>query len=245
MKFLNIIAAALLVCSCGFIKINDQALKELVDNAVEEGSVRFSSNSGPKVYASGNLVSRTFDVGEFDKVQLDFAGDIVYQDGESFVEVVVPDNLADYLKVDVSNGKLYIRFDGVRVRNIKDAKVIVRTPVLHGLELNGAGNIEMKDAVSTDNLKLVINGAGDVEVESINVSDKFAVELNGAGDIDVENIKCGSIHLTINGAGDCEIAGAAGHAKLMINGAGEIDVTKLDCSDVDAHVSGVGKVYRK
>ena len=48
--------------------------------------------------------------------------------------------------------------------------------------------------------------------------------------------------LTVNGAGDVQVSGKAGKARLKVSGAGDIDVSRLECSDIDTHKSGIASI---
>lgn len=245
MKKILIIAAMVAATSCSFIRINDQALSDAIRNGIADGNVIVSTNSGPRVTASRTTVTRSFDLEPFDRIQVDFACDVRYEEGEPSVQVTIPDNLEQYFKADVSGGRLYLRIEGVRLRNSGNSEVIVRTPVLRGIELNGAGDIEMDRGIVSDNLVITVNGAGDIDIDGADISETLKVEVNGAGDIDIDKVECSKLVVAVNGAGDCEVSGHAGFADLSISGVGSINATELVADDMRSSVDGVGKVHRK
>lgn len=249
--------------SCTFIRIDTKALKAIlekegVDMTMEAGS------PGKAISASGVEVREIRDIPEeFHAISSHIPIDIEYSDGEQFVEITASDNLMPYISTTVRDGVLKLQFDGVRVRNAKDMKVVIRTPRLDSVSIGGAGDLELEGLVRTDDFRIEVNGAGDVDIDSLEAS-SFTLRVNGAGDIDAETIRCTSfdvnvsgsgdidvehidaetIKVNISGAGDCTLAGRAQKGDFSVSGAGSVDIRNLKVDDVQSSMNGMAKIFR-
>lgn len=262
----KIIIAALAVAtfsSCTFMRIDTKALKALL---AEEGIDMTEESKPSRKAISGNGVeAREFrgDLDEFHSIVSSIPADIEYSDGEQFVEIHAPSNILPYISTTVHDGTLKLSFKGVRVKNVKEMKVVIRTPRLDSVSINGAGDLDMDGLVRTDDLRIEISGAGDVDIDSIEVSD-FTLRVNGAGDFDAEDMKCISfdanvsgsgdidvehldaetVKVNISGAGDCTLAGRAKKGDFSVSGAGSVDIRDLQVEDVESSMNGMAKIFR-
>ena len=134
----------------------------------------------------------------------------------------------DFAALDIKNqdGRFVIGYKtSHKVTRLKDdemLKVVITTPDLIEVEMNGAGVFWSGNPIDTDTLLLQMKGAGKIEMGSI-VCDRLQAELKGAG-----KIKLGPI-----ASQDCEI---------NLKGVGKVDANFERCDNIDANIMGVGKV---
>lgn len=235
MKNINIIlalaACALLSPACKFISA--------------EGLSDSYGKSGEKVTASGNLVTKSFEISEFTAIETKLPCDISYSAGEPGLSVYTSDNIIDKISFDIdAEGTLVIdACDGYRFRNLKTLKIRLSSATLKEVAVKGAADIEIEGGLVSDSFSISIDGSADIDIASIK-TDSLEAEINGAGDIDIENLVCGTASVSIKGSGDCTLSGKAERVDVEIKGAGDVDLSELQCYDVTSSIKGAGSVER-
>ena len=248
-KIIFISLAALSLASCNLITINDQALRKMLKEGIEDGSisVNYGGNGKHSIKASDNVVTRDYPVELFNSVCCNVPCDIEFTEGEPSLSITTSDNIHDIIVVTSKDGRLEISSDGgiSSFKNLQKFKALISAPQLNGLTINGAGDFEADHGIVTDGLEIEISGAGDVEINGLKCSGDVSVAVNGAGNIEIDRADCQSIKVEINGAGNCELEGHAGSADLEINGVGNIDIAEFSADNLKTNVGGIGRVRRK
>jgi len=164
----------------------------------------------------------------FDRIIIDAFCDVRYVQGDSTSVSISYAEPEDFAALDIKNqdGRFVIGYKtSHKVTRLKDddmLKVVITTPDLIEVEMNGAGVFWSGNPIDTDTLLLQMKGAGKIEIGSI-VCDRLQAELKGAG-----KIKLGPI-----AAQDCVIE---------LKGVGKVDADFERCDKIDANIMGVGKV---
>jgi len=186
---------------------------------------------------AGPETSRSFTVGEFDRIEVSGPYDVeVRTGGAPSVAAKGPERLVERMEVVVEDGRLTIRprkDDGQF--NIGWGRghvaVQVTVPSLRGAEVAGAGDIRV-DKVQGDRFEAGIRGSGDIAVEEAQVK-AFAASVSGSGDVRAGSGTAESVDLKINGSGKINTEGLeAQTAATTIKGSG----------DIVAHASGTAEV---
>jgi len=195
------------------------------------------------VRGSGNVVSETRHVSDFDRVSVTGSGRVVIMqgDGESLT-VEADDNLMQYIKADVEGRTLVLGFtDTPRFRTIRPSRTIefnVTLTKVSGLTITGSGDIEAKD-IRAEDLEIEITGSGDVEIHSL-TAEGLEVRVTGSGDVDLAGyVSEQDIEISGSGkyrGGDLE----SQSAKVRVSGSGEAVVWASDTLDV--RITGSGDV---
>jgi len=170
------------------------------------------------IEGSGDMETRTFDLKDFEAIELVGAMDILVEfDGKQAVAVTLDDNLFDNLELEVHGKTLTIGWEE---------------------SCSPDGDCHMK--ITMNKLKAVeIRGAGDIDIRDFK-GDAFDYDLHGAGDLEI-NGKVDELNITLNGAGGVEGKDLqAKHVKARVNGVGDVEVTAT--KSIDARVSGVGEI---
>lgn len=230
-------AALLLLPSCRFIRVSDQAMEEL------ESHYTLGGKSGERIKASNNYITRNDVTGEFHSLTSNLPGNIIYTPGDCSVSLYGPDNVLDHITVYNENGFLEIKSNLYRITNLKELTVKVSSPVLESLNFNGAVDFKAPDGITALNFNATLNGAGDIHISGLQANEA-ALTVNGAADASIKGLDCDFIQVSINGAGDATLAGKAGSAELTISGAGDIDAEHLQCDDLNTKVRGVGSIKK-
>ncbi|MBO7078076.1 MAG: DUF2807 domain-containing protein [Bacteroidales bacterium] len=240
-KIAYILGAALLLIlpSCRFISVSEEAKEELKNNFSMNGE-----SSGERIIASDNYITRNDVTGEFSALECNLPGDVIYTPGDCAVSIYAPDNILDIVTVRNQNGTLEIKTNTSRIRNLKHVKINISSPVLENVVFNGAVDFNAPQGITALDFRATVNGAGDIDINGLQ-SSKAALIVNGAGDATISGIDCDDLQVAIAGAGDAIVSGrVSGKANLSISGAGDIDARELQCTDIDTKVRGVGSVKR-
>lgn len=169
---------------------------------------------------SGEIVSETRDVGDFDRI--DVSGGVpvdltVAPDAVTEVVSTYDDNLQDKIRTEVVDGTLIIEPNGSFTVTGSGRLIEVAVPSLAGLLVSGGANVEGFGA--TDHLDLEVDGGANVDLSDLVVQTMDIIVSSGA-------------HVTVTT--ETGIAGEVdGGANLTIQG---------DPETRDVDVSGGGNV---
>lgn len=226
-------AGAVLLCSCQFIKVDSKLAQNLLHDA--EASRIISDDD---MFAK--LSSKTVPVTDFNSLIVDGAYEIKYTPGPSSIVVNAPAKVMEHLAVTQTGSLVHIYTDGKRMR-WKNVEVLVSSPSLEALTVNGAVDFEADRGLSGADFTMEVNGAGDIELNGL-MAERVTITMNGAGDIEVERLQCEHLSLNVNGAGDVEIEGRSTTADVSVSGAGDINLYRLDCPGVVTRTRGLGSI---
>ena len=197
---------------------------------------------GPGERGSGNVITETRDVSDFDRIEISYPATVfVSQGSNESLKIEAEDNLMPNLKTQVSNGRLevfYRREGNKHVNPTKTVKITIVVKDLSDVDFSSAGELVVQK-LETNSLDVSLSGAGNVELEDIQVS-ALSMSLSGAGSASASGV-ADDLQLSISGFGDFK--GGDLHnkdARVEISGAGSATVWVDD--ELDAQVSGAGSV---
>lgn len=223
-----------------------------------------ASFSGNVVTASGNKISKTFNLGAFNSISSLGIQDVVITQGKTqSVIVKASDNIMKYCTLNVKNGVLNVsmtkeansvqfkKFDMVVYVTMKDVKKI---------SLSGTGDVKSKGNIKSDKLSLSLNGTGDIKLPSLSAN-TLTINLGGTGDIETKgsvinaefNLSgTGDIEADLNlaktlktylsGTGDMKLKGVAETAIYHVSGTGDVEARNFKAQNVEAYASGTGDI---
>ena len=180
-----------------------------------------SENGGPEI-------SRNFEVGAFDRIELQGAYDTTVRTGSApSVRAKGSEGAINDLEVVVRDGKLVIshkKRSGVSWRRNGKLELTVTVPSLRGAELAGAGDIRI-DRIKGDSFEGQINGAGDLRVDTVEVG-SLKLAIAGAGNATAKSGSAKSVDYSIAGAGDINAKDVTSEtASVSVMGAGSVNLT--------------------
>lgn len=191
--------------------------------------------------ASGPLETQQRQVTGFHAIELRGAGELTIAVGQpASLGVTANKAVLDKLKTEVTDGRLVIDHEpggwswfsrGATLR------VVVTTPSLDDLEVNGAGNVTISGATGPM-LELDVRGAGNVEASG--ETQQLSAQINGAGDMDLSRLMARDAKVSVNGAGNMKIQ-ATGALDATVNGVGSI-VYAGNPQPVQTAINGVGSI---
>jgi hypothetical protein len=195
-----------------------------------------------KVNGNGEMTSQTRNVSNYEQVALQGSIDVQLVAGkEGKLTVEAESNLMEYIKTEVSGGKLKIYVeDGVNLspsRN-RDIKVTVPFESIHKVSLTGSGDITSSDRIKSRNFEVHVTGSGDINLDIFAENVKGSV--TGSGDI-ILNGTTTNLHCTVTGSGDFQAYELkAENVKAVVSGSGDIEVSPSE--ELEASVSGSGDI---
>lgn len=196
---------------------------------------------------SGPTVERSYQVGNFERIELGGAYDVTVRTGAApGVHARGAQESIERLVVEVEGNRLKIyprRRQGLNFNWGSRGKVtlIVTVPRLSAAELAGSGDMSI-DRVTGDSFEGGVAGSGNLSIGEVAVgrlkmgiagsghvkargsASQAQYEIAGSGDIDARNINAQSAAVSIAGSGDVS-AHATRSAKVDIAGSGDVEIS--------------------
>ena len=195
---------------------------------------------GGSIRGTGDMVSRSIDVGDFSAIDISGNYIVTYRHGsQTALTIVMQENLFDHLDVNTRSNTLVIgsrrSFDTTTANR---PRIYVYAPNLTGADFSGAVNATDWDTIEGQRFSLDISGAGNIsiglDVERLDIDASGAASITLWGTASTINIDASGA-LTIS-AGDLEIEGGS----VDISGAGTVTLSTLE--NVNVTASGVARV---
>ena len=181
-------------------------------------------DEGSGAAASGAGTARTFQVTDFDQIDLRGSDDVDVRVGTGFsVRAEGPSEQLDRLKIDRDGETLKIgRKNGTNFGWSKGAKVkvYVTLPRLTDATVTGSGNMAVDR----------VEGSG------------FAGGIAGSGNLDIAALRVDAAKFSIAGSGTARARGSARDLKVEIAGSGDLDGTALQAQSAEVEIAGSGSV---
>ncbi len=217
--------------------------------------------------ASNKIVKKTLNIDNFNSVSIPSIINVVYtqQPGNSIAKIEAPDNLMEYVSIEVNGGTLIANLkkssDMTLKMNGQAIVCYINSPSLSTVNLSGTGDFNCTN-LNTDKLTLTVTGTGDITFNGVkctssasaNVSGTGDIELKtlecstltaqigGTGDIEIDNLQATSVNASVGGTGDIELQGRVTEATYNAGGTGDIKARKLVADNVVAHAGGTGDI---
>lgn len=225
-----LIAAALLTTSCAFVSVS--------------GSGKAGKNDG-----NGIVAEKSFDICDFAGIKLDVPASVSYSVAEApSMSVRLDENLMDYLKVSVADGRLKIGSTRP-LRNFKVFNIALSSSALLEIDCNGAVDFASCEPIYADIFEMKTSGTAHVEIDSL-VARVTRMNVNGAGEADVylvdgdKRFVIKHAEVKLNGSGNVTLSGSSKISRVSVDikGTGTVDLTGLDYVYVDKRHIGRGSV---
>jgi hypothetical protein len=183
------------------------------------GCININVGDWHTVHGSGNIMTETRAVADFDQVSVSGAGELKLSQGdEESLTIEADDNLLPFITSEVSHGHLSI---GPRNVNLHSSRTIVyrlKLKNLRDLHLSGSLHAEA-DGIKTDRL---------------------AFKISGSGKVNIAHLEAQTLSASISGSGSTYASGHADKQEINISGSGNHHASELQCAQAAAHISGSG-----
>ena len=192
---------------------------------------------------SGQVVTETRAISDFDAVTFTSFGDLTIQQGEhEGLTIEAEDNVLREIQTVVRGRTLHIGYaDGdswAHIRPTRPIRFTLTVVNLKDIELSGAGNI-LVNGLKADQIRATLSGAGNLSLKDL--AAKLATfDLPGAGSLDASGT-ASDLEVGLSGVGSFKGADLQSQtAQVTLSGAGSATVWVAE--QLDATVSGLGSV---
>ena len=229
-----------------------------------------SSESREGIVPSKNYITQKVKVDNFEGISTSTSIDVIYTQTTDMtdIEIYAPDNLMEYVKVEVVNGMLKIGFKSdekgkhLNIKGKHKTEVRVSSPAVHTLCASSSGDIILKNGLQhsgkvvletsssgdieganivCEALKVEASSSGDVELKEVECVSLMAV-TSSAGDISINSLKAETVSAEASSSGDVSLDGVCRSAKFEASSAGDIEADELKAEQVVAKASSAGDV---
>ena len=211
------------------------------------------------VKGSGNVVTETVNVSEFDSVSLDGTGNLFVSQGAHSVRIEAEDNIFEIIKIKIEGTKLEIEYEKC-IANTKPVNIYVTAPNFKKFEIEEAGKLESETKLSGTNLEIKIDGSASVDLDLAiqqliididgsgsnivleGTATKHVVEIDGMANINAFDLATEETAITVSGTTSSEV-NATKELSVIINGAGT--VIYMGEPEVSQTINGTGTVKKR
>lgn len=171
-------------------------------------------------------VSRTLDLGGFDRIKISGVYEIDVQVGSDFsIKLSGPVDEMDRVEASVQNGELNLdrRKRGFGERhdnNDHGVEAVITMPSLTALKVSGVVDGQIA-GVDADHFKVSLSGVGDIRISG--ECGDLDADVSGVGDLDARDLECRMADVNVSGVGSAAVF-ASEEIDANISGMGDIDV---------------------
>ena len=233
-------------------------------------AITVSSDSKDAIVPSKNYITQKVKVDNFEGISTSSSIDVKYTQttGSTDVEVYAPDNLMEYVKLEVEGGMLKIFFyseetgKSINIKGKHDTEVRIAAPAVHALQASSSGDILLMNSLQCEEevslsasssgdikggnilckaLVTEASSSGDIELENVECT-SLMTEASSAGDISINDVKAETVNVQASSSGDVSLAGVCRSAKFESSSAGDIEADELKAEHVIAKASSAGDI---
>jgi hypothetical protein len=177
---------------------------------------------GTQLVASGPLITKDYDLGNFTAVNAGSAFQVeITQSDKYSVSVTVNESLVERLDVGVTGNTLHISLKpGYGISGAATMRAKVTMPELTGLDVSGASRTTVAGFNSDKPLKTQVSGAS---------------SLGG-------DLTCGAAQFNVSGASKVQLKGSAQDLNIEASGASNADLSNFPSQNTTVNASGASKV---
>lgn len=173
---------------------------------------------------SGNLVTETREVGEFDSLDFGAGFDVVLTvepSADHEVVVTYDDNVIDEVVTRVSGDTLIIEYRTGFVGSIggRGRVIEVTVPTLESIDISGGADLTASGEVAT--YRIDASGGANADLRELEAED---VEIDVSGGADVTLFATGSVEGDASGGADVTIEGDPDNVRIDTSGGADVDI---------------------
>ena len=218
-----------------YLKTLDEAWDELV--CIAAPSVLF----GKGIKGSGNIVTRTIDAPDFDRVDAARAVKVVIT-GKATGKITIEadDNIMEYVVVEAKGGRLTATIDK-SVNNVSNADVTVTVPAngrIRALDASSAARITSDVTLTAD--KFSIDASSAARIDAAVKSTSCTVAASSASNIDAA-IETGSCTVGASSASKITLKGSADKCSIDMSSAAKLSAAEFTVADCSVDTSSAAK----
>jgi hypothetical protein len=168
---------------------------------------------------SGNLITESRNVSDFERVDLSGSGEVIIIQGEEeSLTVETDDNVMPYVTTNVRKGTLYLS--------------------MNPGPNNYAAPTRLRFTLQVKNLTgLDVSGSGSIAVETL-ATDRLDSDISGSGSIEIDELTADQLNVDISGSGNLQVAGNVAHATLNVGGSSRVRAEDLRGGVIEIQADG-------
>ncbi len=203
--------------------------------------VRVSEEVSNIIQGSGTVVTETRDVGRFDAIVLETAADLeLTQGSDERVEIAADDNLVGYFTTEVSNGTLYLGYDGPLGGYSTATRVVFTVEVSDISSVTAASSGDVTaDRIEADRLTLATSSSGSVDVGRV-LADEVTLRTSSSGAVSVDELEAETLEVELSSSGDVLASGRVGEQEVILSSSGSYRGGDMESADARVRVSSSG-----
>ncbi len=173
----------------------------------------------------GDTVSETFDLKDFDSVDVSGVYELKVAVGEPFsIELKGDERDMDRIRVKVDGGVLRLDHEGRRGwRGHGDQDSVearIGLPSLKAVEISGVVDGRV-NGIDADDFEINVSGVGDMDFSGS--CNRLKARISGVGDVEAEDLLCQDVDVKVSGVGDASVH-AEQSVDATVSGMGDIEV---------------------
>ena len=194
---------------------------------------------GKGIKGSGNIVTRTIDAPDFDRVDAARAVKVVIT-GKATDKITIQadDNIMEYVVVEAKGGRLTATIDK-SVNNVSNADVTVTANGrIRALDASSAARITSDVTLTAD--KFSIDASSAARIDATVKSTTCAVAASSASDIDAA-IETGTCTVEASSASKITLKGSAAECSIDMSSASKLSAAEFAVTDCSVDTSSAAK----
>lgn len=218
------------------------------------------------IKGNGNIVTKEFDVKDFDEITLSMPATVHFTQSEQFsCSIAIDENLVQFVGIKVIGDDLSIMQvpskDGKPLLSVSFGEkelsvpkyqyptlqftkfeIYVSAPRLEDVRVNGSGIFAFENEFSAYKLNADVNGSGQIRSEKVLKLGGLDVEIAGSGSVAFAQVSADEAEVSISGSGSTTIEGSFVEVDLKMLGSGNITLNG-DMQTAKTKIAGSGNIH--
>ena len=204
------------------------------------------SLGGKTVKGDGNVVTRSYDMTEFNTVSTSLSATVNFTIDDSYsCTVSVDENLFDYLDINVKDNELLMgKRQEDKNTNLRATQFVIEVtaPSLEAVNLAGSGTFNALSPLQGEAMEVNLAGSGDIVFHKTVSARDIELNVAGSGDMVCNDLVADKLDSNVAGSGDLKVTnGTVREASANVAGSGDIVLT-CEIENLDANVAGSGDI---
>ena len=203
--------------------------------------------SGTIVEGNGNIVTRDFEVAEFDEISMILPATVNYTVADEYsCRVTLDENLFEYLDIHTKGDALNLGYvtEKVQHTNLKPTKfaIDISAPTIEDINTVGSGDFYFVTPFEARELDISTVGSGGVYFNETTTIHRLEVSIAGSGELVCKDFYADLVDLSVAGSGDMIIeSGTVKKADVSVAGSGSVE-THCQLEAMDYSIAGSGSI---
>jgi len=193
----------------------------------------------PGVRGNGRIKIDERQIGAFANIDASGAFQINWYNGAPNLRIKTDENLFPYVESEISGNTLRLRIRE-QIRPTHGITVSIASPTREAAKIRGAVKLAASQLTGP---RFALEGTGASRVSLDGNIDQLLADVTGASDLKAGALQTKTAEISIQGAGDAEVA-VAEKLKVAIAGAGKVSYSG-DPPTIEKHITGAGSIRHK